>query len=500
MSGVKNICGIDLGTSFSALAHSTGIGLVEIVETNEGNKLLPSVFKLSEEGEKVVGGPAKRSWLANPTRIVTEVKRKMGTDWDWESPEGRSFTAIEISAEFLKKLIEDAEEKLDTDLTKAVITVPSNFGEPPREATKQSAQKAGLDEVILKDEPSCALLAERWAGREIDEKTILVLDQGGGTTDTTLIQCALPDFQILSKAGNNQLGGLDFTKAIVDELRSDFGPFDDPKLEQHVFERAERAKKDLSFDDPVTFTFQSKDGLEGVDFTRGRFNKLIEEDIGKVVGLAKETIASANITQDALDEIHLVGGSTRVPLLQESFAEEFGLEPKVAPEPDLSVSRGALIAAAYEEGYDLLAKNGGALPGIEMKKILSHSIGVEATNTETDETVNSVLIEEGEPLPATGRRAFSTERDGQTKVRITLLEGSSRDPAECTVIGNRGGYILEGIPPKPKGVARIELKLKINEEGLLEGEAKELESGKELHIRHERDELVREAEEDNKEE
>ncbi|MCF7875599.1 Hsp70 family protein [Candidatus Bipolaricaulota bacterium] len=499
MTGAGDVCGIDLGTSFSILAHRTSTGQVEVVTNDAGDKLTPSVFKYNEEGQIVVGGPAKRSRLATPERVVEQVKRRMGSDWSWESPEGESFTSIGISAEILKKVKNDAQKKVGLEFTKAVITVPAYFTEGAKEATKKAGQQAGLDQVVLKDEPDCGLLAQYWAGWEIDKKTVLVVDIGGGTSDLSLIRCDLPNFRILDRAGDNHLGGIDFTNKIVEELRSEFGPFEDPGLKQQVFQRSERAKKDLSTDTTVTITFSTNKGLESVELTRSHYNDLIEENVDKIVGLAKEALSSADVTKDALDEIHFIGGSTRTPLLQESFAEEFGLEPKVAPQPDLSVAQGALIAAANEEGYDLLAKTGQALPGVKVDKILNHSIGVEATNTETGETINSVLIEEGEPLPATGRKVFSTERDGQTKVRITLLEGSARDPAECTVIGNRGGYVLEGIPPKPQGVARIELKLKITEEGLLEGEARELESGKELHIRHERDELVGEAEEGNEE-
>lgn len=497
----KAFCGIDLGTSNSVIAVLQG-RRVEVLSNAEGERLTPSVVKFLQDEQVLVGGPAKRSSLHHSERVVEEVKRQMGTEWTYETPEGEEYRPEEISGYIVNKIKVDAEEKLGSELTRAVISVPAHFKEMAREATKTAGELGGFEEVTLITEPVAGILAELLEDRDISGR-VMVFDLGGGTFDCSILECEPPNFETLAIAGDGKLGGSDFTRFLVERLKKETGPFPNIELKQDAYKRAEDAKRDLSFQNkgyisiPVDSQGNPGDnGMVSIQPTREEFEGMIEQQVDNTIQRAEEALDEANLTWEDLDEIIMVGGSTRIPLIQSKLAQASGMEPRMSSEPDEAVARGALVKAAIKEDIPILTKTDEALPPPQLTDILAHSIGVKTKNLESGKVHNKVLIQKGTKLPDQVEEIFTTQYDNQNVVEITLLQGESEKIEDCEIIGKEGGYRLEGVPRKPKGLPRIKLVLKITKGGIIQGQAMELDTGKPVTIQYERPQLIKEEDKD----
>lgn len=485
----KESIGIDLGTTNSCIAVANG-GSVEIVTNAEGERVTPSTI-LHENNKNIVGRTAARKAVKSPERVVQEPKRKIGTEWAFTTPEGEDYPAEACLGLIAKKLRVDAEEKLDTHLTKAVIAHPAGYGEVQREATKVAGDLAGFEEVKLVTEPQAGILSEAIAGRDVSG-LILVYDLGGGSLDLCLIERTGSEFTTIAIEGDSELGGSDFTGALVDYLEEEIGPFEQADVKQEVWNRAEEAKKDLSYKDETAFTIPTDGGMSSETITRGKFESLTHPLLDKCEGRLHQLAESADIDWSELDEIILVGGATKMPQVKEMVASTTGIEPKVSAEPDEAVAIGAAVKAAADDGKPLYTKKGRGLPAPQLTDVLAHGIGVLARDFDSGEYVNSLLIEKGTPIPEETETYFSTEKNNQTRVEITLLEGDSEDPDNCEPIGEKGSYVLKGIPAQRKGVPRIKVTLRFNSEGIITLYAKDVESGEEIEVECERPQIIEE--------
>lgn len=487
----KESIGIDLGTTNSCIAVANG-GSVEIVTNAEGERVTPSTI-LHENNKNIVGRTAARKAVKSPERTVQEPKRKIGTEWAFTTPEGEDYPAEACLGLIAKKLRVDAEEKLDTHLTKAVIAHPAGYSGIQCEATKVAGDLAGFEEVELITEPQAGILSEAFAGRDISG-LILVYDCGGGTLDLCLIEQADSEFTTIAKEGDSKLGGSDFTEALVDYLEEEIGPFEQADVKQEVWNRAEDAKKDLSYKEETAITIPTDGGMSSETITRGKFKDLTSHLLDKCEGQLHQLTESADIDWTELDEIVLVGGATKMPQVKEMVASTTGIEPKVSAEPDEAVALGAAVKAAADDGKSLYTRKGGLLPAPELTDVLAHGIGVLVRDFDSGEYVNNILIKKGTQIPEETEAYYSTEEDNQRIVEITLLEGDSEDPDKCEPIGEKGSYVLKGIPAQRKGVPRIKVTLRIDSEGIITLSAKEMESGEEIGVECERPQIIEEEE------
>lgn len=494
----KKTVGIDLGSNNSVAAMLNEADQVEVIANERGEELTPSVAKFDPESV-TVGKPALNSAVAEPDRVVQEVKRHMGEEWEYESPEGETYTPEEISSFYLDKLKNAIELRIDEEVKKAVVSHPAEFGSYEREATKTAAEIAGFEDVTLITEPEAAAFSELKYGTELKGR-IMVVDIGGTTSDVSILELTDRDITTKTTEGDLDLAGTNLTNRLIEEMENDIGEVEKPDLKQEWFKRTEEAKIDLSDQKQVSFSVPTPDGLKSFQFTRKEVEGKFQPFVDDMTDLCETALSNINKDWKELNQLLLVGGTARLPLLKKTLKEKSGMEPLISPQPEKAIAIGASIQSASMEGINILSDSGESILPPSHDSVLSKPIGVKAIDAKSGEEVNEIILEKDTPLPANNTEIFTTERDRQSNVRITLLEGRSRKPKNCTLLGEEDGHILEGIDPKPAGVPKIELTLEIDEEGLLTGEAVDRDSGHPLKFRQEIPELLSDQEKEESKE
>ncbi|MGG3989272.1 molecular chaperone DnaK [Bacillus smithii] len=469
---MSKIIGIDLGTTNSCVAVLEG-GEPKVIPNPEGNRTTPSVVAF-KNGERQVGEVAKRQAITNPNTIIS-IKRHMGTDYKVEI-EGKQYTPQEISAMILQYLKSYAEDYLGEKVDKAVITVPAYFNDAQRQATKDAGKIAGLEVERIINEPTAAALAYGLDKME-DDQTILVYDLGGGTFDVSILELGDGVFEVRATAGDNHLGGDDFDQVIIDYLVEEFKKENgidlskDKMAMQRLKDAAEKAKKDLSgvttTQISLPFITAGESGplhLE-MTLTRAKFDELSAHLVERTMGPTRQALQDAGLTPADIDKVILVGGSTRIPAVQEAIRKEIGKEPHKGVNPDEVVAMGAAI-------------QGGVLTG-DVRDVVLLDVTPLSLGIETMGGVFTKLIERNTTIPTSKSQIFSTAADNQTAVDIHVLQGERPMAADNKTLGR---FQLTDIPPAPRGVPQIEVTFDIDKNGIVNVSAKDLGTGKEQKI------------------
>ncbi|MBC9873163.1 molecular chaperone DnaK [Macrococcoides bohemicum] len=469
---MSKIIGIDLGTTNSCVSVLEG-GEPKVIANPEGNRTTPSVVAF-KNGETQVGEVAKRQAITNPNTIIS-IKRHMGTDYK-ENIDGKQYSPQEISAMILQNLKATAESYLGEKVSKAVITVPAYFNDAERQATKDAGKIAGLEVERIINEPTAAALAYGLDKTDKEQK-VLVFDLGGGTFDVSILELGDGVFEVLSTAGDNRLGGDDFDQVIIDFLVAEFKKengldlSNDKMAMQRLKDAAEKAKKDLSgvSSTQISLPFISA-GEAGplhleVTLSRAKFEDLSRELVERTMGPTRQAMKDAGLSNSDIDEVLLVGGSTRIPAVQEAIKKELGKEPNKGVNPDEVVAMGAAI-------------QGGVLTG-DVQDIVLLDVTPLSLGIETMGGVSTVLIERNTTIPTSKSQVFSTAADNQPAVDIHVLQGERQMAADNKTLGR---FQLTDIPPAPRGMPQIEVTFDIDKNGIVNVTAKDLGTQKEQKI------------------
>lgn len=471
---MSKIIGIDLGTTNSAVAVMEG-GEPTIIANVEGNRTTPSVVAFTKNGERLVGETAKRQAITNAARTITSIKREMGTDYKVKIDD-KEYSPEEISAMILQKIKSDVESYLGETVSEAVITVPAYFTDSQRQATKDAGKIAGLDVKRIINEPTAAALAYGM-DKDTEQHKIMVFDLGGGTFDVSILEIGDGVFEVLSTRGNNRLGGDDFDEVLMNYMISEFKKENgidlskDVTAMQRLKDAAEKAKKELSTTMTTNVNLPFITAVDGapvhlnMDIKRAKFEELASDLVDKTLVPVREALNDAGLTASEIDKVLLVGGSTRIPAVQEAVKKLIGKEPQKDINPDECVAIGAAI-------------QGGVLTG-EVKDLLLLDVTPLSLGIETMGGVMTRLIERNTTIPAKKSQIFSTAADGQTAVDIHVLQGEREFAHDNTTLGR---FQLTGIPAAPRGVPQIEVTFDIDANGIVNVHAKDLGSGNEQKI------------------
>lgn len=491
------IIGIDLGTTNSCVAVMEGNEPV-VIQNSEGGRTTPSVVAFSKDGERLVGAPAKRQAITNPDKTVSSIKRFMGRFFDEVKEESkqvsykvvkgdddtarvqiedRKYAPQEISAMVLQKMKQTAEEYLGEKVTDAVITVPAYFNDAQRKATQEAGEIAGLNVKRIINEPTAASLAYGLDKKDQDQ-TIVVYDFGGGTFDVSILELGEGVFEVKSTFGDTHLGGDDFDERLInylaDEFKKDEGIDlrEDPMARQRLKDAAEKAKIELSSSQKtnvnlpfITATDSGPKHLN-IDISRSQFEKLIDDLVQKTIDPCKKALDDAGLSKNEIDQVILVGGSTRVPKIQEVVKDFFGKDPSKGVNPDEVVAVGAAIQGGVMSGD---------VDDVVLLDVTPLTLGIETLGG-----VMTPLIESNTTIPTSKKETFSTAADNQTSVEIHILQGERAKAQDCRTLGR---FHLDGIPPAPRGVPQIEVTFDIDANGVLNVSAKDKGTGKEQSIR-----------------
>jgi molecular chaperone DnaK len=469
----EKVLGIDLGTTFSCMAIMEA-GKPIVIPNAEGGRTTPSVVAFTRDGERLVGSLAKRQAITNPTRTIQSIKRKMGTT-EKIKIDDKSYTPQEISAMILQKLKIDAEAYLGEKITKAVVTVPAYFNDAQRQATKDAGKISGLDVLRIINEPTASALA--YGIDKEGDATVLVYDLGGGTFDVSILTLGDGVFEVKATSGNNHLGGDDFDKRVMDWLVEEFRKKEgidlksDPIAMQRLRDAAENAKIELSqkmktnINLPYITSGPAGPKFLDIDLTRAKLEQLIGDLVESTVQPVRQALADAKLAPEKIDHVLLVGGSTRVPLVQETIKKILVKEPDKGINPDECVALGAAIQGAVLTG--------------ETKDIVLLDVTPLTLGIETLGGIATKLIERNTTIPTRKSQIFSTAADSQTSVEIHVVQGERALAKDNFTLGR---FQLTGIPPAPRGVPQIDVTFDIDANGIIHVSAKDLGTGNEQAI------------------
>lgn len=468
------IIGIDLGTTNSAVAVMEG-GKPTIITNTEGNRTTPSIVAFTKNGERIVGETAKRQAITNPDRTIASIKREMGTSYR-KSIDGKEYSPEDISAMILQKMKSDVESYLGETVTEAVITVPAYFTDAQRQATKDAGRIAGLDVKRIINEPTAAALAYGM-DKEHEQSKIMVFDLGGGTFDVSILEVGDGVFEVLATRGNNRLGGDDFDKRVMDYIAEEFKKENgvdltkDSTAMQRLKDAAEKAKKELSTTMSSNVNLPFITAVNGnpvhlnMDITRSKFEALTQDLVEATITPVREALNDAGLKASEIEKVLLVGGSTRIPAVQEEVKKLIGKDAQKDINPDECVAMGAAI-------------QGGVLAG-EVKDLLLLDVTPLSLGLETLGGVTTRLIERNTTIPTKKSQVFTTAADGQTSVDIHVLQGEREMASDNTTLGR---FQLDGIAPAPRGIPQIEVTFDIDANGIVNVSAKDKGTGREQHI------------------